>query len=175
MNHKELALIVAVVLLAILLFTRPPNAYAWDASPQITSVVESGHTVLIIQFDFSQMSNPPTSSHYPFEYQTRTTENDEQYLEYPPVSIQQPTTAIFIVRYNFSAYIRYIFYVQARLHSNQDGWSTWGPPTMGAPVPEFPHTATLALATTLLASVYMLKEKKIGRQRQSWKEKPKEK
>jgi len=167
MNRKKLTLDVAPVLLAALLFARAPEAYAWDASPQITSVVESGHTVLIIQFNFSQMSNPPTSSQYPFEYQIRTGDQSrapdtvEQWVEYPPVSIQQPTTTIFTVRYNFSAYIRYIFYVQARLHSNEDGWSTWQP-TLGVPVLEFPYTATFGLATTLLVSAYLLKEKKIG-------------
>jgi len=161
MNHKKLTLIVAVVLLATtLLFARSPNAYAWDASTQITSVVESGHTVLIIQFDFSQLSKPPTSSHYPFEYQIRTTDNDEQWVEYPPVSIQQPTTAIFTVRYNFSAYIRYIFYVQARLHSNQDGWSTWQP-SLGAPVPEFPWGVPLVALSAVAASLYLLRKRRM--------------
>jgi hypothetical protein len=164
-NHKKLALIVAVTLLAALFFSCPPNVYAWDASPQITSDVESDHTVLIIQFTLPSYFGLPTPSHYPFQYQIRIIEpdpplpgNQPQYLEYPPVSIQRPTTALFTVRYNFSAYIRYWYGVQARLHDNQVGWSEWGP-SQGAIVPEFPYTATLVLATTLLASAYLLRRR----------------
>jgi hypothetical protein len=157
MNHKKL-LLICVVLLTTMLFARQPNAYAWDASTQITSDVESGHTVLIIQFGLPSYFGTPTPSHYPFEYQIRTTDGEsEQYLEYPPIPIQQPTTAIFTVRYSFSAYIRYFFYVQARLHDNQNAWSTWGPSNVvdGVPVPEFPFTATFTLVITFLASVYL--------------------
>ena len=162
MNHEKLTLIVALVLLApTLIFARSPNACAWDASTQITSVVESGHTVLIIQFDFSQLSKPPTSSHYPFEYQIRTTDNDEQWVEYAPVSIQQPTTAIFTVRYSFSAYIRYIFYVKARLHDNQARWSTWQPESMGVPVPEFPVGVTLVVLSAVATSLCLLRKRRM--------------
>jgi hypothetical protein len=164
MNHKKLTLIVAVALLATVLFARQPNAYAWDVSTQITSDVESGHTVLIIQFALPSYFGTPTPSHYPFEYQIRTTENDEQYLEYPPVSIQQPTTAIFTVRYNFSAYIRYIFYVQARLHDNQNAWSTWQPAGCagcGTPVPEFPSGIPLVALSAFAVSLYLLRKRRV--------------
>jgi hypothetical protein len=162
MSHRKLTLIVAVVFLATtLLFARTPKAYAWDASTQITSVVESGYTVLIIQFALPSYFGIPTPSHYPFEYQIRTTENDEQYLEYPPVSIQQPTTAVFTVRYNFSACIRYIFYVQARLHDNQAGWSTWQPESMGMPVPEFPVGVPLVALSAVAASFYLLRKRRM--------------
>lgn len=162
MDRRKLPLIVAVVLLSTaLLFASSPNVCAWDASPQITGAVESGHTVLTIQFDLPSYFGTPTPSHYPFEYQIRTTDNDEQYLEYPPVSIQQPTTAIFTVRYNFSAYIKYIFYVEARLHDNQAGWSSWGPSDVaeGVPVQEFPAGAPLVALSTVLASLYLLRRK----------------
>lgn len=165
MNHKKLTLILAVVLLATtLIFARIPNAYAWDASTQITSDVESGHTVLIIQFGLPSYFGTPTPSHYPFEYQIRTTDGEgEQYLEYPPIPIQQPTTATFTVRYNFSAYIRYIFYVQARLHDNQNAWSTWGPSNVvgGVPVPEFPGGLPLVALSAVAASLYLLRKKRM--------------
>ncbi len=162
MNRNKPTLIVAAALLVTtLLFARSQNVYAWDASTRITSVVESGHTVLIIQFELPSYFGVPTPSSYPFEYQIRTTENDEQYLEYPPVSIQQPTTAVFTVRYNFSAYIRYIFYVQARLHSNEAGWSTWQPGLMGDPVPEFPVGVPLVAVSAVAASLYLLRRRRM--------------
>jgi hypothetical protein len=157
---KRAPIIVVGLFLAALFFVRLPSAYAWDASTQITGDVESGHTVLMIQFELPSYFGTPTPSQYPFEYQIRVGDQSrapdtvEQWIEYPPVPIQQPTTAVFTVRYNFSAYIRYIFYVQARLHDNQAGWSTWGPDTTGIPVPEFPYM-TIALVTTLMVSMYV--------------------
>jgi hypothetical protein len=157
---KSPPIIVVGLFLAALFFVRLPSAYAWDASTEITSDVESGHTVLIIQFTLPSYFGTPTPSHYPFEYQIRVGDQSrapdtvEQWIEYPPVPIQQPTTAVFTVRYDFSAYIRYIFYVQARLHDNQAGWSKWGPDTTGIPVPEFPYM-TIALVTTLMVSMYV--------------------
>lgn len=164
MNHRGLTLIVSVFLLATtLIFARTPNVYAWDASTQITSDVESGHTVLIIQFGLPSYFGTPTPSHYPFEYQIRTADDPPDFLEYPPIPIQQPTSAIFTVRYNFSAYIRYIFYVEARLHDNQNAWSTWGPRNVVGEyaVPEFPWGVPLVALSAVAVSLYVLRKRRM--------------
>jgi hypothetical protein len=144
-----------VVLFAVLGLAVYPKAYAWDSSPQISnSLDDSGNTILTIQFNFSQMSDPPTGSHYPTGFQVRTSTDGSSWTELSPVQISPtPTTTIFTVTENIG-HVSGTIQVQARLNCSIHGWSSWGPDP-AIPVPEFPFgmvtvTSMLFLAGGLL-------------------------
>jgi hypothetical protein len=160
MNGKSI-LAVAVLLVAISL-TYYPNAYAWDSSPQITNFLDdSGNTILTIQFNFSQMSDPPTSSHYPTDFQVRTSTDGSSWTELPSVSISPtPTTTIFTETYKLGQ-VSGAIQVQARLKCSIHGWSSWGPDP-ATPVPEFPFgTITVASLVVLAGSLFLLRRKRL--------------
>ena len=70
MGKKSVLAAVLFVTLELALYA---NAYTWSSSLQITnSLDDSGNTILTIQFDFTQMSNPPTSGHFPTEFRVCT-------------------------------------------------------------------------------------------------------
>jgi hypothetical protein len=149
-----------VVLALVLLFAALglavyPKAYAWDSSPAITNSLDaSGNTILTIQFNFSQMSDPPTASHYPTDFQVRTSTDGASWTELSSVQIAPtPTTTIFTVTENIG-HVTGTIQVQARLKCSIHGWSSWGPDP-AIPVPEFPFgmatvTSMLVLAGGLL-------------------------
>jgi len=127
-----------VVLFAALGLAVYPKAYAWDSSPQITNSLDgSGNTILTIQFNFSQMSDPPTGSHHPTDFQVRTSTDGSSWTELSSVQISPtPTTTIFTVTENIG-HVSGTIQVQARLKCSVHGWSSWGPDP-AIPVPEFP-------------------------------------
>jgi len=150
----------AIVLLGILGFVLYPNAYAWSSSPQITySDDGSGNTVLTIQFDFSQMSNPPSASHFPTEFQVRTSTDGSSWTELSPVAISPtPTTTVFTETYNLGS-VSGTIQVQARLMCSIHGWSNWGP-APAIPVPEFPFGTIAVTSMLVLASGLFIFRKK---------------
>ena len=151
--------IVAIALLAMLAFVSYPNAYAWSSSPQITfSDDGSGSNILTIQFDFSQMSNPPTSSHFPIAFQVRTSTDGSSWTELDPVSISPPTTTVFTETYNLGS-VSGTVQVQARLQCVIHGWSNWGPDP-AVPVPEFPFATTAVTSAVLLITGFFLFQRK---------------
>ncbi|MGA3193253.1 MAG: hypothetical protein ABSD73_12265 [Candidatus Bathyarchaeia archaeon] len=144
-----------VVLFAVLGLAVYPKAYAWDSSPQITSSLDgSGNTILTIQFNFSEMSDPPTGSHHPIGFQVRTSTDGSSWTELSPIQISLiPATTIFTETENIG-HVSGTIQVQARLDCNIHGWSSWGPDP-AIPVPEFPFgmvtvTSMLFLAGGLL-------------------------
>jgi len=144
------SILVAILLLAALGLATCPNVYAWTSSPQITySVDGSGDAILTIQFDFSQMSDPPTPSHHPTEFQVRTSTDGSSWTELPAVAISPtPTTTVFTETYNLGA-VSGSIQVQARLMCSIHGWSTWGP-DRATPVPEFPSGMTAVTSLLVL-------------------------
>ncbi len=149
-----------VVLFAVLGFAVYPKAYAWDSSPQITNSLDgSGDTVLAIQFNFSQMSDPPTSSHYPTDFQVRTSTDGSSWTELPSVSISPtPTTTVFAETYNLG-HVSGTIQVQARLKCIIHGWSSWGP-DRATPVPEFSFgTVAVASLLVLAGSLFLFRRK----------------
>jgi hypothetical protein len=150
--------IVAIALLAMLAFVSYPNAYAWSSSPQITfSDDGSGSKILTIQFNFSQMSNPPTSSHFPIAFQVRTSTDGSSWTELDPVSISPPTTTVFTETYNLGS-VSGTIQVQARLQCVIHGWSEWGPDP-AVPVPEFPFATTAVTSVVLLMAFFLFRRK----------------
>ncbi len=151
-----------IVLLAMLGLMLYPNAYAWGSSPQITNSVDgSGNTILAIRFDFSQMSDPPTPSHYPTDFQVRTSADGSSWTELPAVAISPtPTTTVFTETYNLGAVSGNI-QVQARLRCSMHGWSAWGPDP-AVPVPEFP-SGMIALTSLLVlfGGVFLFRKKRL--------------
>jgi hypothetical protein len=139
-----------VVLCAALGLAVYPKAYAWDSSPQITNSLDgSGNTILAIQFNFSQMSDPPTGSHYPTDFQVRTSTDGSSWTELSPVQISPtPTTTIFFVTQNIG-HVSGMIQVQARLRCSIHGWSSWGPDP-AIPVPEFPFGMVAVTSMLLL-------------------------
>lgn len=154
------SVLAALVLLGMLGLMLYPNAYAWSSSPQITySDDGSGNTVLTIQFDFSQMSNPPTSGHFPTEFQVRTSTDESSWTELSPVAISStPTTTVFTETYNLGSASGTI-QVQARLMCSIHGWSNWEPDP-AIPVPEFPFGTIAVTSLLVLASGLFLFRKK---------------
>jgi len=144
------SVLVAVGLLAILGLAAYPNAYAWSSSPQIANSVDgSGNTILTIQFDFAQMSDPPTPGHHPTDFQVRTSTDGSSWTELPPVAISPtPTTTVFTQTYNLGA-VSGTIQVQARLNCSVHGWSTWGPDP-ATPVPEFPSEMIAVMSLLIL-------------------------
>jgi hypothetical protein len=154
------SILAVVALFAALGFAVYPDAYAWSSSPQIAASLDgSGNTILTIQFDFSQMSNPPSAGHHPTEFQVRTSADGSSWTELPPVSISPtPTTTTFTETYNLGI-VSGTPLVQARLGCNIHGWSNWGPePAIQAP--EFPYGATAAVSILVFASGLLLLRKK---------------
>lgn len=154
------SILAVVVLLATVTLAFYPSAYAWDSSPQITNSLDgSGDTVLAIQFNFSQMSDPPTSSHYPTDFQVRTSTDGSSWTELPSVSISPtPTTTAFTETYNLGHVIGGI-QVQARLKCIIHGWSSWGPDP-ATPVPEFSFGTVAAASLLVLAgSLFLFRRK----------------
>ena len=149
MNGKSI--LVVVVLFATIAFAYYPNAYAWSSSTQITNSLDSsGNTILTIQFDFAQMSDPPTASHYPTDFQVRTSTDGSSWTEQSPVHLTTaPTTTVFTVTDSLGM-ISGVIQVQARLRCNIHGWSTWGPDP-AIPVPEFPFGMVAVTSLLLLA------------------------
>jgi hypothetical protein len=139
-----------VVLLAAIAFAYYPNAYAWSSSTQITNSLDgSGNTILTIQFDFAQMSDPPTASHYPTDFQVRTSTDGFSWTEQSPIHLTTtPTTTVFTVTDSLGM-ISGVIQVQARLRCNIHGWSTWGPDP-AIPVPEFPFGMVAVTSLLLL-------------------------
>jgi hypothetical protein len=157
---SRLAVLAAVFLVAMLGFTLYPNAYAWNSSPQITySQDSSSNIILTIQFNFAQMSDPPTSSHYPTQFQVRTSTDGSSWTELTPVPISPtPTTTIFKETYNLGS-VSGMIQVQARLECNIHGWSNWGPDP-ATPVPEFPSTVIPIILALVFAGVLFLFRRK---------------
>jgi hypothetical protein len=140
-----------------------PSAYAWDSSPQMTSSGDgSGNTILTITFDFSQMSAPPTASHYPKEFQVRTSSDGMSWTELSPVPLSPtPTTTKFTVTYNLGP-VSGTPQVQARLNCSVHGWSSWGPDP-AVPVPEFPVSAVAVTSALLIwGGLLLLRRKGLG-------------
>jgi hypothetical protein len=140
-----------VVLFAALGLAVYPKAYAWNSSPQITSSLDgSGNTILAIQFNFSQMSDPPTASHYPTDFEVRTSTDGSSWTELSSVQIAPtPTATIFTVTENIG-HVSGTIQVQARLKCSIHGWSSWGPDP-AIPVPEFPFGMVTVTSMLLLA------------------------
>jgi hypothetical protein len=149
------------VLLGILGLAFYPSVHAaWSASPQITPSLDgSGNTVLTIQFDFSQMSSPPTSSHYPTAFQVRTSTDGMSWTELPTVPISTiPATTVFTETYNLGS-VSGTTQVQARLNCNIHGWSDWGP-NPAVPAPEFPiGTIPVTLLLIVIGSLFLFRRK----------------
>jgi hypothetical protein len=156
---RQLVLVV-VMLFATVGLAVYPKAYAWDSSPQITSSLDgSGNTILTIQFNFSQMSDPPTGSHYPTEFQVRTSTDGSSWTELSSVQISPtPTTTIFTVTQNVG-HVSGTIQVQARLRCTIHGWSSWGPDP-AIPVPEFPFGMITVTSMLLLVGGLLLFRRK---------------
>ena len=148
MNGKSAAAVVFLLITIALAYY--PSAYAWGSSPQITnSLDDSGNTVLTIQFNFSEMSDPPTTGHYPTRFQVRTQTGGSSWTELPPVAIAPtPKTTMFAVAYNLGR-VSGTIQVQARLECSVHGWSDWGP-IPAVPVPEFPFGMITVTSLLLL-------------------------
>jgi len=148
--------IAAVLLIGLVGFAFYPRAYAWSSSSQITPSLDgSGNTVLTIQFDFSQMSDPPSSGHYPTEFQVRTSTDASSWTELPPVPISPtPTTTVFTETYNLGQ-VSGTPQAQARVYCNIHGWSTWGPEP-AIPVPEFPAGAIPVVLLLAISGLLLL-------------------
>jgi hypothetical protein len=149
-----------VVLFAVLGFAGYPKAYAWDSSPQITNSLDSsGNTILTIQFNFIQMSDPPTASHYPTDFQVRISTDGSSWTDLSTVQISPtPTTTIFTVTENIG-HVSGTVQVQARLKCSIHGWSSWGPDP-AIPVPEFPFGMVAVTSLSLLTAGFLLFRRK---------------
>jgi hypothetical protein len=154
-------LVLAVVLLSATLgLTIYPSAYAWTSSPQITSSLNgSGETILTIRFDFSQMSDPPSATHYPTDFQVRTSTDGSSWTELPSTQLSPtPTTTTFTVTQNIGR-VSGTIQVQARLRCSIHGWSSWGPDP-AIPVPEFPFgIVTVTSLLLLMGSLVLVRRK----------------
>ena len=155
-----------VILFATLGLASFPSGFAWASSPQITSSLDvSGNTVLTIRFDFYEMSDPPTPSHYPTDFQIRTladgcTIADGCWTELPSVAISPtPTTTIFTATYNLGQ-VTTDLQVQARLNCNIHGWSSWGPepPTLVGSTSTTASTSSVTQTQTSTTSSTMTSE-----------------
>ena len=152
-----------VVLFAALGLAVYPKAYAWDSSPQITNSLDgSGNTILTIQFNFSQMSDPPTGSHHPTDFQVRTSTDGSSWTELSSVQITAtPTTTIFTVTENIGQ-VSGTIQVQARLKCSIHGWSSWGPDP-AIPVPEFPFgMVTVTSMLLLVGGLLVFRRKRLA-------------
>lgn len=157
------SILVAIAFFAILGLSLYPSAYAWDSSPQIKSSDDgSGNTILTITFDFSQMSDPPSASHYPKEFQVRTSADGMSWTELSPVPLSPtPMTTKFTVNYNLGP-VSGPLQVQARLNCSIHGWSSWGPDP-AVPAPEFPAgTVAVTSVLAMLGSLLLLRRKRLG-------------
>jgi len=159
-RRSALAVIAVLVTLGLVFY---PNAYAltWDSSPQITpSLDSSGNTILTIQFNFSQMSDPPTSSHYMTDFQVRTSSDGSSWTELPSVPISPtPMTTVFTETYNLGK-VSGTIQVQARLKCNIHGWSIWGPDP-AIPAPEFPSGLTAVTSLLLVSAIFLFRRSRI--------------
>lgn len=161
MRLKRESILATLALLVILGLSVYPDAHAWSSSPQIAHSSDgSGNTILTIQFDFSQMSDPPSSSHFPMEFQVRTSTDGSSWTELPAVAISpMPTTTVFTETYNLGS-VSGTIQVQARLECSMHGWSNWGPDP-AIPVPEFPlGTAVSTLLLLGVGSLFLLRRKR---------------
>jgi len=156
-------MVVVAALLATVILVYHPSAYAWNSSPQITNSLDgSGNTVLTIRFDFSQMSDPPTASHHPTDFQVRTSTDGSSWTEQAVVHITSiPSTTVFTVTYSLGK-VTGDLQVQARLNCNVHGWSSWGPDP-AVPVPEFPFgMATVTSLLILTGSLFLFKRERLA-------------
>ena len=105
-----------------------PNVYAWNSSPQISHSLDvSGNTILTIQFNFAQMSDPPTSGHHPTDFQVRTSVDGSTWIGLSSVPLSPiPTATIFEVTYDLG-HVAGPIQVEARLNCVIHGWSDWAP------------------------------------------------
>ena len=161
MNAKSMVVVAALLSTVILVYH--PSAYAWNSSPQITNSLDgSGNTVLTVQFDFSQMSDPPTASHHPTDFQVRTSTDGSSWTEQAVVHITSiPSTTVFTVTYSLGK-VTGDLQVQARLNCNVHGWSSWGPDP-AVPVPEFPFgMATVTSLLILTGSLFLFKRERLA-------------
>jgi hypothetical protein len=158
MNAKSMVVVAALLATVILVYH--PSAYAWSSSPQITNSLDgSGNTVLTIQFDFSQMSDPPTASHHPTDFQVRTSTDGSSWTEQAVVHIPSiPATTVFTVTYSLGK-VTGDLQAQARLNCNVHGWSSWGPDP-AVPVPEFPFGMVTVTSLLLLVGSLLLVRRK---------------
>lgn len=143
--------LVTIVLLAMLGLASYPSAYAWGSSPQIAHSLDGlGNNILTIEFNFAQMSDPPSAGHFPTDFQVRTSMDGSSLTELAPVQISPtPTTTVFTVTYNLGK-VSGTIQVQARLKCTIHGWSSWGPDP-AIPVPEFPFEITALSSVLFLA------------------------
>ena len=161
MNAKSMVVVAALLATVILVYH--PSAYAWNSSSQITNSLDgSGNTVLTIRFDFSQMSDPPTASHHPTDFQVRTSTDGSSWTEQAVVHITSiPSTTVFTVTYSLGK-VTGDLQVQARLNCNVHGWSSWGPDP-AVPVPEFPFgMATVTSLLILTGSLFLFKRERLA-------------
>lgn len=157
------SILAVVMLFATIGLVYYPNAYAWNPSPQITNSLDgSGNTVLTIQFDFAQMSDPPTMSHFPTEFQVRTSTDGSSWTELPSVPISPtPTTTVFTETYNLGQ-VSGSIQVQARLRCIIHNWSSWGPEP-GVPVPEFPSgVVTVISLLSLVGGLFLFRRNRLA-------------
>ena len=155
-------LVIAVVLLSATLGAATyPSAYAWTSSPQISSSLNgSGETILTIQFDFSQMSDPPSATHHPTDFQVRTSTDGSSWTELPSTQLSPTPTTTFTVTQNIG-HVSGTIQVQARLKCSIHGWSSWGPDP-AIPVPEFPFgMVTVTSLLLLTGSLLLLRRKRL--------------
>ena len=127
MNNKY-AIAVAILLVITLGLGLYPNVHAWKSSPQISHAQDaSGNIILTIQFNFAQMSDPPSSGHHPTDFQVRTSTDGMTWTELSPVPLSPfPTTTIFTVTFNLGR-VNGPIQVEARLNCVIHGWSDWAP------------------------------------------------
>jgi len=125
---NKYVLVTALLLVAAIGLGFYPSVYAWNSSPQISHAQDaSGNTILTIQFNFAQMSDPPTSGHHPTDFQVRTSTDGTTWTELPSVPLSPfPTTTVFTVTFNLG-HVNGPIQVEARLNCVIHGWSDWAP------------------------------------------------
>jgi len=108
------------------------------------------------------MSDPPTASHYPTEFQVRTSTDGMSWTELSLVPLSPtPATTKFTVTYNLGP-VSGTPQVQARLNCSVHGWSSWGPDP-AVSVPEFPVSAIAVTSVLLmLGSLLLLRRRRLG-------------
>ena len=121
----------AFLILVILVFAGPLSAAQmmgpedWKSNPEIAWEEIEGETALTITFDFSEMSDPPTPSHYPTRFQIQTSPDGVDWTKRDPVGISpRPTTTLFDVTYDLGD-VSGTLQILARLECVIHGWSIW--------------------------------------------------
>jgi len=105
------------------------------------------------------MSDPPTASHHPTDFQVRTSTDGSSWTEQAVVHITSiPTTTVFTVTYSLGK-VTGDLQAQARLNCSVHGWSSWGPDP-AVPVPEFPFGMVTVTSLLLLVGSLLLVRRK---------------